>query len=496
MAGPSIKRRDFCKATLLGGALSVLPAVGIRSWGAESPAKEFTDTQGVKLSGQPTLIPAAALKDFAGRIRGRLITVADPDYDQARRVWNKMIDRRPALIVQCRGDADIARSVAFARERDLLVAVRGGGHSYPGYSTCDGGLVIDLSPMRGTRVDPFAKTARVAGGAWNGDLDWEAQQYGLATPMGRVSHTGVGGLTLGGGYGRLSRLHGLACDNVISADLITADAKLLHVSAAENPDLLWAIRGGGGNFGIVSSFEYRLHPVGSQVFAGSLFYVPAQLRAVLEHYVEVCAHAPRELSLDLAMIPDASGARAPLLLFCFVGEPHKGEALLQSIRAATKPRTDDVRARDYVKLQSQHDGPSLSDDAEYAKTAHVREVTSELIEAIMQERINMALSLNGGAIADVDPAGSAVAHRRELFQMEVSTDWQDLSKSAEKRAEVRAVWDRLSRFTTGFYANLTIADQQAIDDNYGHNRSRLTQIKKRYDPDNFFRLNANIQPAV
>ncbi len=495
-AGLNIKRRDFCKTTLLGGALSALPAVGIRGWGAESPAKEFADTPSVKLSGEPTLIPAAALKDFAGRLRGRLITASDPDYDRARRIWNKMIDRRPALIIQCLGGADIARSIAFARERDLLVAVRGGGHSYPGYSTCDGGLVIDLSPMRGVRVDPFAETARVAGGAWNGDLDWETQQYGLATPMGRVSHTGVGGLTLGGGYGRLSRLYGLACDNVISADLITADAKLLRVSATENPDLLWAIRGGGGNFGIVSSFEYRLHSVGSQVFAGNLTYAPAQLRTVLEHYVEVCAHAPRELSLDLAMITDASGARAPLLLFCFVGEPQMGEKTLQSIRVATKPRTDDVRARDYVKLQSQHDGPTLSDDAEYAKTAHVREVTPELVEAIMRERINMALSLNGGAIADVDPTGSAVAHRRELFQMEVSAEWQDLSENEEKRAEVHAVWDRLNRFTTGFYANLTISDQQAIDDNYGPNRARLMQIKKQYDPNNFFRLNANIRPVV
>jgi hypothetical protein len=195
------------------------------------------------------------------------------------------------------------------------------------------------------------------------------------------------------------------------------------------------------------------------------------------------------------MIFDASGARVPLLLFCFVGEPHMGEALLQSIRAATKPRSDDVRARDYVKLQSAHDGPPLSEDAEYAKTAHVREVTPELVEAIMQEGINMALSLNGGAIADVAPTASAVAHRRELFQMEVSVDWQDLRRNEEKRAEVHAAWDRVSRFTSGFYANLTVADQKGIDENYGPNRARLMEIKKRYDPNNFFRLNANIRPA-
>lgn len=495
-AVPGLNRRDFCKTTLLAGSLSILPVAGARSWRADSQEKaDFTDTPGIRPSGERTVIPGAAIKDFAIRLRGHVITASDPAYDQARRVWNRMIDRRPALIVLCQGAADIARSIAFARERELLVAVRGGGHSYPGYSTCNGGLVIDLSQMRSVRVDPFAKTARVAGGAWNGDLDWEAQQYGLATPMGRVSHTGVGGLTLGGGYGRLSRLYGLACDNVISADLITADAKLLHVSATEHPDLFWAIRGGGGNFGVVSSFEYRLHAVGTHVLAGYLYFAAPQLRAVLESYVEICARAPRGLALDLAMIPDASGTRAPLLLFCFVGGQKKGEMLLQSIRATTKPLSDNVRVRNYVRIQSEHDGPRLSDDAEYAKSAHVLDVTSDLVEAIMRERIQMALSLNGGAIADVGPTATAVAHRRELFQMEISSEWRDLSRSEEKRAEVHAAWDRLKRFTTGFYANLTVSDQAAIDDNYGPNRARLMEVKRQYDPDNFFRLNANVRPA-
>jgi FAD/FMN-containing dehydrogenase len=336
----------------------------------------------------------------------------------------------------------------------------------------------------------------VAGGAWNRDLDWEAQQYGLATPMGRVGNTGVGGLTLGGGYGRLSRLYGLACDNVIAADLITADGKLLHVSAAESPDLHWAIRGGGGNFGIVSSFEFRLHPVGPQVLAGYLTYEPSQLRAVLEQYVEFCARAPRELALDLAMHSDEKGVRRPLMLFCFIGNPQIGSKILESIHVVTKPRTDDVRARDYVQLQGEHDGPALSDDAEYVKTAHVPNVTPELVDALLQERgVDISLSLNGGAVTDVDPTGSAVAHRREPFLMEISTDWQDLSQSEAKRAQIHAVWDRLQRFTSGFYANLTVADQKAVEENYGTNITRLMKIKKQYDPDNFFRLNANIRPA-
>jgi hypothetical protein len=231
------------------------------------------------------------------------------------------------------------------------------------------------------------------------------------------------------------------------------------------------------------------------ILAGSLTYAPAQLRAVIEQYVELCARAPRELSLDLAVLTDTNGERAPLLLFCFAGEPNSGAKILESIRAGIKSLTDDVRPRDYVKLQTQHDGPPLSDEAEYVKTAHVREVTPELVQAIIQEGTDMALSLNGGAIADVDATATAVAHRRELFQMEISAQWRDLRMSEEKRAQVHAAWERLQRYTAGFYANLTVSDQKSIDDNYGPNRARLTQLKKRYDPNNVFRLNANIRPA-
>jgi FAD/FMN-containing dehydrogenase len=489
-----MKRRDFCRTTLMGGALSVLPLVATCGFGAETSAPELADMPGVRLSGAPTRIPAAAIKELAGTLRGRLITAADADYDSIRRVWNRSFDRRPALIAQCWGAADITRALAFARERDLLVAVRGGGHSYAGYSTCDGGLVIDLSPMRGVRVDPFAKSARVAGGAWNRDLDWETQQYGLATPMGRVGNTGVGGLTLGGGYGRLSRLYGLACDNLISADLITADGTLLAVNAAENPDLFWAIRGGGGNFGIVSSFEYRLHAVGPQVLEAVLFYAPGQMRAVVEQFVESCARAPREVQLAVAMYNDETDVRQVRLYFFFAGPPQAGERILAAIRAATHPIREE-RATDYLKMQSGKNGPAVSDFAEYAKSGHVPMVTPELVEALLQERVEISLSANGGAIADVAPTGSAVAHRRELFQMELSLEWQDLSQTEQKRAEVHAAWDRLKRFTSGFYANLTEADQKDIDDNYGPNRARLMQVKRRYDPDNVFRLNANIRPA-
>jgi FAD/FMN-containing dehydrogenase len=351
-----VNRRTFCKATLTSAAAAgVLPIASSRSFAAEKRTSRGKDIPAVKLSGEATVIPAPTVKEFAANLHGRVITASDPDYDQARRIWNRMIDRRPALIVRCSGAADVQRAVAFARERELLLAVRGGGHSFPGYSMCNGGVVIDLSALMGVRVDPANKSAQVAGGAWIGDLDWESQQYGLATPMGRVSNTGVGGLTLGGGYGRLSRLHGLACDNLISADLITADAKLLRVSATENPDLFWAIRGGGGNFGVVTRFEFQLHAVGPQVLAGGLTYEPSQLRAVLEHCAELAPHAPRELMLDLAVISDKKGVRTPYIMFCFAGQVQRGEEVLQSFRAATKPRHDDVKARDYVALQKEGD---------------------------------------------------------------------------------------------------------------------------------------------
>lgn len=491
-----MERRAFCKSTLLGGALGAVSAFRASSFAAETRASGFQDISGVKLSGDPTVIPASEVRDFAASLRGRLISAVDPDYDRARRIWNKMIDRRPALIACCTGAADVAEAVRFAREQNLLVAVRGGGHSFPGYSTCNGGLVIDLSLLHGVRVDPVSKTAQVSGGAWIGDLDWESQHYGLATPMGKASNTGVGGLTLGGGYGRLSRLYGLACDNVLSVDLITADGKFLHASATENPDLFWAVRGGGGNFGVVTHFEYKLHEVGSQVLAGELTYAPTQLRQVLEYYGEFIARAPRELTLDFVVSPDEHGFRTPVLVFCFAGRLSIGERLLQSLRTTTHPLRDDVRAQDYVKLQKEADGPPLSDYAQYVKSGYVNVLTSELIDAIVQEPGRVGLSLMGGATAEVATTATAVSHRRELFQLGTSAVWQDPGDNDRQRAAVHAIWDRLSPFASGFYANLTNVDQKFVDDNFGPNRHRLMEIKRKYDPGNLFRLNPNVLPAT
>jgi len=496
-----MKRREFCKSAVIGSAMATLPSSLIRAFAADPPSPAGGDVQAVTLSGKTTLITAAAVKDFAANLHGRLLSAGDSDYDQARRLWNRMIDRRPALIARCSGAADIARAVSFARERELLVAVRGGGHSFPGYSMCEGGLVIDLSSMHGVRIDPMARTAQVAGGAWIGDLDWEAQQYGLATTMGEISNTGVAGLTLGGGYGWLSRLHGLACDNLLSADLVTADGKLRRVSATDHPDLHWAIRGGGGNFGVVCSFEYRLHEVGPKVLAGNLIYAPAQTRDAFEYYSHFATSAPRELTVELSW-GGAEGDDGDLTLsVCYVGDPGTGEKLLQPLRASVKSRADDIRLQDYVAVQRQFDGPPLSTQNQYLKGGFVAELSPALIDAIMNEVkpdavLDIELIHCGGAISDVAPTATAIAHRREPFQLLVGASWKETADNDANRARVHAAWDKVSRFTSGFYVNLNSPDQKAVDDNYGPNRARLAALKKEYDPANLFRLNANIRPTA
>jgi hypothetical protein len=495
-----MKRRDFCKATLISGAAAALPLSRVRALADETAAPAGGDIPAVKLSGEPTVIPAAAVKKFAADLHGPLLTASDAGYDQARRIWNKMIDRRPALIARCSGAADVARAVAFARERELLLAVRGGGHSFPGYSVCNGGLMIDLSPMRSVRVDPTAKTAQVAGGAWIGDLDWEAQQYGLATPMGEISHTGVAGLSLGGGYGWLARRYGLACDNVISVDLVTADAGFHRVSAKENPDLFWGIRGGGGNFGVVTSFEYRLHPVGPKLLAGSLVYAPAQLRELLEHYGEFAARAPRECVAEIGW-GGAEGEDAyPTIFVCYIGDPKDGEKAFQPLRAAVKPVKETLGMQDYLKVQQQFDGPPLSTQNAYLKGGYVGEITPALVDALTNEfhadaTIGISFDHCGGAIAEVEPTATAVPHRKELFQALVFGSWSNATDNERNRARVHAEWDKLKRFTSGFYVNLNDADQKSVDDNYGPNRPRLAALKKKYDPGNLFRLNANVRPV-
>src|SRR3984885_14632258 len=289
-----------------------------------------------------TTIERAAVRDLRARLSGTLLAPGDEGYELARHIWNGMIDKRPALIARCADTGDVVRAVTFARERELLLAVRGGGHSFPGYSTCDGGLVIDLSPMRSVAVSADARTARLAGGAWGADVDAAAQEHALATTLGQISNTGVAGLTLGGGFGWLSRRFSLACDNLISVELVTADGKPRHASERDEPDLFWAIRGGGGNFGVATSFEYRLHPLNPGVLAGHIDYPAAQVKDVIEFYADLMSSAPRELSIGLSLTAGADGQPIAGMNVLYTGSAKGGSKALEPFKKFGKPTENTI----------------------------------------------------------------------------------------------------------------------------------------------------------
>jgi hypothetical protein len=486
-----VKRRDFCSVTLLGGALA-LPRLG-------SAADEVAgDIAAVRLSGAATAIRKKELAEFARGFRGALILPANVEYEQARRVWNPMHDRRPALIARCADAQDVSRAVKFARQHDLLVAVRGGGHSFPGHSTCDGGLMIDLSALREVRVDAARRTAVVAPGAWVSDVDTATGKLGLATTMGQISDTGVAGLTLGGGYGWLSRRLGLACDNLLSADLVTADGELRRVGATDHPDLYWAIRGGGGNFGVATSFEYRLHEQSPRVYAAYIAYPFAHLREVLELFQETTARGPRELSLDLSIEAADDGSPLVAVYGCHCGDPAQGPALLAPFERVAKPHQSVHGPDTYERVQHQSDGPHLSRSFHYLKAGLIAEFTPGLIEVLrgfMPSRETFVYMQNAsGAVGDIAPAATAYWNRKAMVNLMVMGSWPNAVDTDRIRAAIRATWEKIEPFSAGFYSNLSDADPSRTGRNYGENYTRLTALKRKYDPDNRFRLNSNIPP--
>jgi len=420
-------------------------------------------------------------------------------YDAARRIWNGMIDKHPALIARCADAGDVVRAVTFARERELLLAVRGGGHSFPGYSTCDGGLVIDLPSMNSVRVDVPTQTAYVGGGARGVHVDTATQKEGLATTLGEISHTGVGGLTLGGGFGWLSRRFGLACDNLISAEFVTADGKLRRVSAKDDPDLFWAIRGGGGNFGVATSFEYRLHRLNPDVLAGQLAYPAPQVKDAISFYGDLMSNAPRELSIDLILSPGADGQTVAAMQVLYSGDTRDSNKVLEPLQRFGKPIKNTIVTKKYLAVQSQADGPPMSPTSYYIKGGFVREYSAGLIEALTEfrpdDRVIALFQNTNGAVADVPPAATAFSHRNAIANMMLWGHWNDASYNEQGRAMIHAKWDQLAAFTEGYYANLNNPDPKGTDRNYGPNFTRLVALKKQFDPLNLFRLNANIKPA-
>ena len=437
--------------------------------------------------------------------QGELIQSGHAGYESARRVWNGNIDRRPALIARCTGVADVQRAVEFAQLHGVRVSVRGGGHSAPGYGTNDGGLVIDMSPMKAIRVDSQARTVRAEGGVLWRELDQETQVFGLATTGGTVSNTGIAGLTLGGGLGWLMGKHGLTIDNLVSADVVTADGAFRRASANDNPDLFWALRGGGGNFGVVTSLEYRLHPV-TQVLGGLVLYPLEQAHEVLRFYRDFCPTLPDEAEAFAALLTAPQGMPVVALLLGYNGSMEEGEKALAPARRFGKPIADLVGAVPYTTRQTMLDAPNAEHGLHrYWRSAFTEQISDGLIDAAVDAAASFTSPLSAliffymhGAAARPQPTETAFAARRAQWDFDAIGQWADGTTSPQHIAWVRAVWSRFEPHLLGkAYVNHLAADDrpEVVRASFGENYTRLRQIKAVYDPTNLFRLNANIPPA-
>jgi FAD/FMN-containing dehydrogenase len=492
---PVMKRRAFCAAGLSAAAAAFLPFR--RASAADLPA--------LTGGGREIVLSSGDVEEFGAGLRGQLLVAGQNGYDEARRIWNGSIDRKPALIARCAGAADVSRAVNFAKAHDLLVAVRGGGHSFSGQSVCDGGLMIDLSRMRGVRVDPDARLARAEPGVLLGELDHETQAFGLATPAGTVSHTGIAGLTLGGGFGRIARKHGLTCDNLVAADVVTADGQLVHASADENPDLLWGLRGGGGNFGIVTSFEYRLHSVGPTMYGGPILYPLTAAAEVLRFFADFALEATDEMYVDAALITGPDGERVLALDTCFSGPLADAERQFAPLRRVSRPLQDLARPTEYVRLQSAADETFRHGIKMYERSGFVRRIEPQLIDDILERlaagnlpAAQVIFAHQGGAIARVRPEATAFWHRDAQHSLLIQGHWTDEAEREEIIGWARATWDAVESHTNGFYVNTIAEDdpQRRVRGTYGDNYARLVALKNRYDPTNLFRRNANIEPTA
>ncbi len=464
--------------------------------------------------GTTTAVTAETVDGFRAQLRGALCLPGEPGYDTARTIWNAMIDRRPAMIVRAAGAADVIAAVNFAREHRALLAVRGGGHNIAGNAVCDGGLMIDLTPMKSVRVDPSSRSARVEPGVTLGELDRETQAFGLATPVGINSTTGVAGLTLGGGFGWISRTHGLTIDNLLSADVVTANGQLVHVSDKENPDLFWAVRGGGGNFGVVTSFEFRLHPVGPTVLSGLIVHPFAKAKELFDGYRRLAATAPDELTCwvvlrkapPLPFLPqEVHGTEVMVLALCYIGDLEKGRKVVAPLQALGKPIADVVGPHPFAGWQTAFD-PLLTPGARnYWKSHDFIELGDGAIDVMLDHagrlpspECEIFVGQLGGAINRVPVGATAYPHRDVQFVLNVHTRWTDPGQDKKCVAWARELFDRMAPHATGgVYVNFMPEDetQRVRAGAYGPNYERLTKLKAKYDPGNLFRHNQNIRPA-
>jgi FAD/FMN-containing dehydrogenase len=448
-------------------------------------------------------IDEKGVEAFRRRFSGALVCRDDPGYDAARAVWNGMIDRRPALIAYCASRQDIVEAVDFARTTGILTAVRSGGHNIAGASLCDGGLVIDLSRMNRVTVDPLGRTARAEGGALLADLDAATQAHGLATTTGVNSDTGLIGLTLGGGIGRLGRKHGLSCDNMVSAEIVAADGHVLTASEHENADLFWGLRGGGGNFGIVTAITYRLHPLGPTVLAGSLVYEWKRVRDALRLYAEFSAAAPDALCADAALITMPDGNHGFAISAFYAGPMDEGERVLRPLRQALTPIADRIGPISYVELQKSGDASFPRGHRFYWKAQFLRRITAAAAEALIDRfpsvpsaRSFFVFQQVGGAISRVPAAATAYANRDAAYDSFPVSIWSDPAADEANIAWAREMYAVLQPFGMGgvYVNNLGDEGADRVKAAYGENYDGLLMLKRKYDPDNLFRLNQNIHP--
>jgi FAD/FMN-containing dehydrogenase len=458
-------------------------------------------------NGGDKTLGSARVERFRAQLRGELLRPGENGYEAARKVWNGMVDKRPALIARCTGTADVVTCVNFAREHDILTSVRGGGHNYAGISVSDGGLMIDLSPMKEIKVDPARRITRAQTGLKLGEFDRETQKFGLATTLGVNSITGIAGLTLGGGYGWLAGKHGLACDNLLSLEVVTADGKSVNANAHENEDLFWGMRGAGANFGIATSFEYRLHPVGP-VLGGMVLYPMSDGAEVLRFFDEFSSTCPDEVSTAAFLLTAPSGEAAVAIVACYCGSIAEGEQVLKPLRKFSSPLADLIQSRSYVEMQTLFDEAWPPGLWYYNKTHIVRRVTADVIATCLsyaRERPT-PLSVIGfqqlhGAATRVPPSNTAFPHRFDHHTTYVHPIADNPADCARMIEWAQECWSTLQPLVErAAYVNaVENAEEEGGEKRvrvvYGPNYDRLRALKRKYDPENFFRLNQNIKPS-
>jgi FAD/FMN-containing dehydrogenase len=467
------------------------------------------------LTGEPITIAERALQELQAGLRGALLAPGDPRYDDARSVWNGMIDRRPALIARCLGVGDVVHCVRFARDQGMLLSIKGGGHNISGLAACDGGLMLDMSPMRGVWVDPRQRVARAQAGCLLGDVDRETQLHGLAAVLGFVSATGIAGLTLGGGFGYLTRRFGWTTDNVRSMEVVTADAQIVRASDDENPDLFWALRGGGGNYGVVTSFEYQLHPVGPEIVGGAIAWPGEAAAEVLDMYRKVAAAASPELAVIAGLRiappapwikPEFHGKPIVAMFVCHTGPIDRAEADVAPFKRFGSPVGDIVMRRSYTSQQSLIDATQPKGRRYYWKSEYLRGIESDLLDAAIRHSSRIPSPHSAvlvfplaGAISARADTESAAANRDASAILNVAASWERPEDDATNIEWARAAWRDMRGFSTGgVYVNFLTEDEgdDRISAAYGPNYERLVAAKARWDPRNVFRVNKNIAPRL